>query len=410
MTENKAGPLAVIGTAFRRWIIQRRQDCCAIAAVLLLIVLAGVPRAKAQSRGNSFEWPTYGADLANTRYRPLDQINASNFNKLEVAWTFKTDNLGPRPEYKLEGTPLMVGGVVYATAGTRRAVVALDAATGELLWMHSENEGERGAAAPRRLSGRGLAYWSSGNESRVLYVTPGYRLIALDAKTGVPDPGFGENGVVDLKVGAQVGTGDQIDLVKGEIGLHATPVVANDEIIVGAAFRDGLRPKTHNNTKGCCRSNCRTSPETSTRRRRPPPNRRRSGRRVRRSPGRQHLSRRRAVPSGSGAEAATQTRTSPADALARDDEPIRAWSLRVAAFGEFEDRDNHDDERDGGEEVELSGIVSPVADFPAHCLGPPNEGSMPPRAQRFPAGSNACLAWRRCGSIDSAQFTRQPAN
>ena len=89
------------------------------------------------------------ADLANTRYRPLDQIDASNFNKLEVAWTFKTDNLGPRPEYKLEGTPLMVGGVLYATAGTRRAVVALDAATGELLWMHSENEGERGAEAPR---------------------------------------------------------------------------------------------------------------------------------------------------------------------------------------------------------------------------------------------------------------------
>ena len=138
---------------------------------------------------------TYGADLANTRYRPLDQIDASNFNKLEVAWTFKTDNLGPRPEYKLEGTPLMVGGVVYATAGTRRAVVALDAATGELLWMHSENEGERGQEAPRKLSGRGLAYWSSGSESRILYVTPGYRLIALDAKTGIPIQGFGEKGL-----------------------------------------------------------------------------------------------------------------------------------------------------------------------------------------------------------------------
>jgi quinoprotein glucose dehydrogenase len=230
-------------------------DSCAIAALLLLILFVGMPtKTRAQSSANNFEWPNYGADLANTRYRSLDQINASNFNKLEVAWSFKTDNLGPRPEYKLEGTPLMVGGMVYATAGTRRVVVALDAATGELLWMHSENEGERGAAAPRRLSGRGLAYWSSGDESRVLYVTPGYRLIALNAKTGVPDPGFGENGVVDLKVGAQVGTGDQVDLVKGEIGLHATPVVANDEIIVGAAFRDGLRPKTHNNTKGLIRA------------------------------------------------------------------------------------------------------------------------------------------------------------
>ncbi len=132
------------------------------------------------------EWPTYGADLKGSRYRPLDQINASNFNKLEVAWRFKTDNLGTRPEYKLEGTPLMVNGVLYATGGNRRAVIALDAATGELLWVHGEHEGARGAAAPRQLSGRGLAYWTDGKEERILYVTPGYRLIALDAKTGVP--------------------------------------------------------------------------------------------------------------------------------------------------------------------------------------------------------------------------------
>src|ERR1700680_3358428 len=94
------------------------------------------------------EWPTYGADLASTRYRPLDQINAANFGKLEVAWRFKTDNLGPRPEANLEGTPLMARGVLYSTAGTRRTVIALDAASGELLWTHSENEAQRGAVAP----------------------------------------------------------------------------------------------------------------------------------------------------------------------------------------------------------------------------------------------------------------------
>ena len=91
------------------------------------------------------EWPTYTADLAGSRYRPLDQINASNFSKLEVAWRFKTDSIGNRPEYKLEGTPLMVNGLVYATAGSRRAAIALDAATGELLWVHGEHEGARGA-------------------------------------------------------------------------------------------------------------------------------------------------------------------------------------------------------------------------------------------------------------------------
>ena len=63
------------------------------------------------------EWPHYTADVKGTRYSPLDQINASNFSKLEVAWRFKTDNLGPFPEFKLEGTPLMVNGVLYTTGG-----------------------------------------------------------------------------------------------------------------------------------------------------------------------------------------------------------------------------------------------------------------------------------------------------
>src|SRR5436190_17050493 len=96
------------------------------------------------------EWASYTADTWGSRYRPLDQINASNFSKLEVAWRFKTDSLGNRPEFKLEGTPLMVNGVLYTTAGSRRAAIALDAATGELMWVHGEREGDRGAAAPRQ--------------------------------------------------------------------------------------------------------------------------------------------------------------------------------------------------------------------------------------------------------------------
>src|SRR5213593_4145813 len=164
--------------------------------VALVWMNAGV---RAQFKPKVGEWWTYGADLASTRYSPLDQITKDNFGKLEVAWRFKTDFLGPRPEFNFQSTPLMVDGVVYSTAGSRRAVVALDAATGELLWMHSENEGPRGAAAPRQLSGRGLSYWSDGRQARIVYVTPGYRLIALDAKTGVPVSSFGVNGAVDLK-------------------------------------------------------------------------------------------------------------------------------------------------------------------------------------------------------------------
>ena len=202
-----------------------------------------------QSGAKNGEWRTYAGDLASTRYSPLDQIDARNFHRLEIAWRFKTDALGPRPEFLFEATPLMVNGVVYSTAGTRRAAVALEGATGELLWMHSEQEGARGAAAPRQLSGRGLAYWSDQREQRILYVTPGYRLIALDAKTGVPVPGFGHNGVVDLKLDDD----QEIDLVTGEVGLHATPIVAGDVVIVGAAHRSGGVPRGRRNVKGYVR-------------------------------------------------------------------------------------------------------------------------------------------------------------
>ena len=231
--------------------MRQRMYAWTAALASLVVVIAGTSVIlSGQTGAKNGEWRTYGGDVGNTRYSPLDQINASNFKNLEVAWRFKTDSLGPRPEFQFEGTPLMVGGVVYSTGGTRRAVVALDAATGEMLWMHAEREGPRGAAAPRQLSGRGLAYWSDGaNDSRILYVTPGYRLIALNAKTGVPVVGFGDNGVVDLKKDDD----QEIDLVTGEVGLHSTPLVARDVVIVGAAHRSGGVPRSRMNVKGYVR-------------------------------------------------------------------------------------------------------------------------------------------------------------
>src|SRR5262245_55681661 len=184
----------------------------------LSITIAGQNGQPSTANG---EWPTYNADVKGTRYSPLDQINASNFSKLEVAWRFKTDNFGPFPEYKLEGTPIVVKGVLYTTAGTRRAVIALDAKTGEQIWSHSLREGRRAAVSPRQLSGRGVAYWSNGRgDDRIIYVTTGYRLVALNAKNGVPVTSFGTDGVVDLKVGVVKGPGRQIDLETGEIGIH----------------------------------------------------------------------------------------------------------------------------------------------------------------------------------------------
>jgi quinoprotein glucose dehydrogenase len=119
----------------------------------------------AQPTTKDGEWPSYNGDIHGTRYSPLDQINGTNFNKLEVAWRFKTDNLGPRAEYKLEGTPIMVKGVLYTTAGVRRSVVALDAKTGEVLWTHTIREGKRAIVSPRQLSGRGVSYWTDGRVS-----------------------------------------------------------------------------------------------------------------------------------------------------------------------------------------------------------------------------------------------------
>lgn len=237
-----------------------RTHAKVVAATILMTSLIVAQSSSAQmSAGPNVEWSSYARDASGSRFAPLDQINASNFNDLQVAWTFSTDNLGNRPEYKLEGTPLEVGGVVYATGGNRRDVVALDAVTGELLWMHGEHEGERGVAAPRQLSGRGLSYWSEpdGKNARILYVTPGYFLIALDAKTGERIRSFGQNGAVDMKATDSQGirrlTNEGLaepNLTVGEIGWQSAPTVVGDEILVGSAFTEGFTPISRDNNKG----------------------------------------------------------------------------------------------------------------------------------------------------------------
>jgi quinoprotein glucose dehydrogenase len=226
---------------------RHRGALITVAAALLVNALA-----VAQSTPGDVEWTTYAGNWDASKYKPLDQINASNFSKLEVVWRFKTDHIGNRPEFKLEGTPLEVGGVVYTTAGSRRGAIALDALTGELLWVHGEREGARGAAAPRQLSGRGLAYWSDGKDARILYVTPGFRLIALDAKTGQRVSSFGDDGAVDLKA-----DDDQKilpDLTTGEIGWQSAPTVAGDVVLIGTAFREGFTPSSVRNNKGSARA------------------------------------------------------------------------------------------------------------------------------------------------------------
>ncbi len=227
-----------------------RRSLVGVGLLTLMVGAATVSMRGQTPAAKVGEWPTYGGDLASTRYSPLDQINASNFSKLQLAFKFNTANLGPRPEFQFQATPLMVNGRLFTTAGTRRAVVALDAANGEMLWMHQINEGKRGEAAPRQLSGRGLSYWTDGKQERIIYVTAGYQMIALDAKTGQRIQGFGTDGIVDLKVGLDQ---DGLDLTTAEIGLHAAPIISKDIIVIGAAHREGGAPRSKSNVKGYIR-------------------------------------------------------------------------------------------------------------------------------------------------------------
>jgi len=230
-------------------------------------------------RGNApGEWRYWGADAWSTRYSPLDQINASNFGSLKVAWQWNASQFGPDEYYRT--TPLYANGRLFTVASTRRVAAAIDPETGQTLWKWQMDEGIRWQKAPRQFAGRGPAYWTDGNEERVIVVTPGYHLAALDAKTGVPDPKFGKNGIVDLmdglgfplvplavddsgplvisdaaparkakpgekwdeatKTGADGTTG--IDPALGQIGASCPPIIVGDIIIVGNSHIHGYYP------------------------------------------------------------------------------------------------------------------------------------------------------------------------
>lgn len=151
-------------------------------------------------RGNPpGEWRYWGADAWSTRYSPLDQINASNFESLEQAWQWNAGTFGADEYYRT--TPLYANGRLFTVASTRRVATAIDPETGATLWMWRLDEGIRWQKAPRQFAGRGLAYWTDGTNERVIIITPGYHMALLDAKTGLPDPKFGKNGVVDLMEG-----------------------------------------------------------------------------------------------------------------------------------------------------------------------------------------------------------------
>src|SRR5688500_476194 len=216
--------------------------------LLLAAVLASASAfVSGQAGVTNGEWPHWGADLGNSKYSSLDQINRDSVKNLRVAWRWKSENHGPRPQNNMEATPLMVGGVLYTTAGFRPNVVAIDAATGETLWSYRLDEGQRGDRAPRSVS-RGVEYWTDGKQARIILVTRGYQLVSLDAKTGLPDPAFGRNGIVDLYQDF-----DQPPPGDGVISSTSPAVVVRNVIVFGAAMVGGTAPRSKENTKGYIR-------------------------------------------------------------------------------------------------------------------------------------------------------------
>ncbi|HTS29491.1 MAG TPA: pyrroloquinoline quinone-dependent dehydrogenase [Bryobacteraceae bacterium] len=221
-----------------------------LRSMLILISLAAVSGspARAQHGAKGGEWRFYGGDAGTTKYSPLDQINAGNVKELKIAWEWKGQNFGRRPDFNWEVTPLMIGGVLYFTAGTRRDAVAVDAATGETLWMYRLDEGARGTTVARTVN-RGLAYWTDGQgDNRILLISPGFQLIALNAKNGVPIADFGKGGIVDLTEGL-----DRAVVKPGQIGASSAAIIIRDTVVVGAALQTGTAPASKENVPGYIR-------------------------------------------------------------------------------------------------------------------------------------------------------------
>jgi quinoprotein glucose dehydrogenase len=211
-------------------------------AVTLLFFAAPVVAQRGVENG---QWQAWGGDGGNTRYTALDQIDRTNVSDLDVAWVWRADDLGSTIEYKNETTPLMVDGLLYFTAGDRRAVVAAHAGTGETRWVWRTTDAP--TAGVRRNS-RGVAYWTDGTEQRILSVTPEYKLVALDAKTGRPVSGFGLNGVVDLFT--QLEPDANFDPAIGTLMNTSPPAVARGVIVVPTSLANARTPASMKYVKG----------------------------------------------------------------------------------------------------------------------------------------------------------------
>src|SRR5215831_1212405 len=206
--------------------------CLLIASLLLILPLVG------QQALQEVQWFSYSAENGSTGYSSVDLINRDNVKTLQMAWSWKFDNFGAT---NTEVTPIMVNGILYFPLSPRRTIVAADAGTGETLWTWRPPQDDRETRAARTYA-RGVAYWKEGAEERIVTITPGFRLVALDLKTGVPVPSFGQNGTVDLFEALDL---DYPGDITGRIGNSSPPVISNGVIMVGPALTPNS-PSYHN--------------------------------------------------------------------------------------------------------------------------------------------------------------------
>lgn len=204
-------------------------------------------RGPIMAAATDLDWRFWRGSPLGLGYSSASQIDRTNVARLRVAWRWSAANFGPAPDVRNIATPLMVDGVLYATAGLTRDVVAIDAATGETLWLWRFKEAQaRIDNAPRKGSGRGVGYWTDGKSARIFAVSPGFHLAAIDAATGQPATGFGKAGQIDLMDGLRGKPNDGL----ADIGSSSPPLVIGDVVVVGPAHQVGMRPRSASNVKG----------------------------------------------------------------------------------------------------------------------------------------------------------------
>ena len=196
-----------------------------IALALVGATVASASPVFAQTGALDGEWRFYGGDGGHTQYTGLDQIDRDNVTELQVAWRWKAENSAAGPFFNFESTPIMIGGILYTTTGASE-VAAVDAETGQTMWLFTpppKASGDTERSLSPQGSGRGVAYWTDGEQARIFHSVSDGRLVALDANTGEPVAGFGEGGYVDLS--------QDIDRPGAQVRCVSTPIVSNDVVV-----------------------------------------------------------------------------------------------------------------------------------------------------------------------------------